>query len=815
MWNAKVQGTDTISSKGGLYTENYQSSYSCGAAGTVTATGATVGDLQGAGKVTATDATLGYIDGFSSSTVEKITRVGSNLLSGYDDRYYVDPASGLVSINSSYSESDNAVGNATLTKTTAGNLYGVATVKLTEGSVEGAEAYNSKYITSNVSSATASNAVTSDTRGTVGTFTATSAGVAGSILGYSTVTLDHTKVGGSVGGWNYEEYRYGSKNVSSSIKQTFDKDGATLLSQNFASASSYAPTVALTLRNGAFVAGNADGIKTLTLTAGTVIGGDVYMADYAMKHTETITRDKKTGLYEQKKQYTSSQGAIGAATITGTSGSMDQLCGNINGAAKVTATDAVIGGLFNYCIVQSDSATRKGTALSSYDSRRMVDPTEYTSTYGYAVNASGNATLTRTSAGRIVNFATVKMTGGEIDGALVDPYGSSLVTTLKGGVYTFSQTVSSGVQGTFTAADAWIGGNVDRFATVTLTNCFLTGIEGAIRGGSSTLTMSGSGATLDAAIADANANVTSTFAAAGTLTATNARMAGYVVSNCATVTLTDCYLDAVVVDGGNTAKTALTLAGTNTIYDDDLDYMIDGFAGVTVKSGITWVAGGLRGTAGDDTVTVSAKSELELKGDMLFGEGTDSLADNGTLRVCGDFDAANLEKLSGSGLLALNDAAAAALRASIDAGTTKLSGKLEIVAAGWESDDVLAVRTKKEELADNTAATALKFDGGDIAGWLSGVEDADAYKFADTEDWISFSNFEGSFFAVELADATRHDDLTVELWKGGAKLQDVAWDDMTDSFDIYGLAAGDYQLRLTTAADTSALSYSFGIPEFA
>ena len=816
MWNAKGQETDTISSKGGIYTETSQHSTVMGAAGTVTATGATTGDLWGAGKVTATDAMLGSICAVSSAFAYKQTLTGS-AVGNYDDEYFISGAA--LSENVSSSISFNAAGNATLTRTTAAKLEGVATVKLTEGSVEGAEAYNSKYVESNVSSATASNAVSSSTLNTVGNFTATSAAVTGDITGYSTVTLDHTKVGGSVGGWNYEEYRYGSNNVSSSLKQTFSKDGATLLTQNFASANSYAPTVALTLKNAAFVAGDAYVIKTLNIGGGATVGGNVYMANYGMKATGTITSDKKTGLYEQKRQYTSSQGAVGNATLTGISGGTDQLCGNISGAAKVTATDAVIGDLTQYCIVQSDSATRKGAALAEYDgSRYITDPVEYTSTYGYAVSASGNATLTRTSAGRIVNFATVKVTGGEIAGALVNPYGSSIATTLKGGVYTFSQTVSSGVQGTFTATDAVINGNVNRFATVNLTNCFLTDADSVIQGGSSIETMNGSGATIDAAIANASANKTSTFAAAGTLTAKATEMGGCVVENYATVNLTDCALNGVTVDDGNTAKTTLTLAGNNYI-DDDIDdpdaYLVAGYANVTVKSGFTIVGGSFLGTVGNDTITVNAKSELAFEGAMDFGTGTDSLTVNGTARIGGDFDAANLEKLSGSGLLALNDISAAALRASIDAGTTKLSGKLEIVAAGFEPDDVLAVRTKKEELADNTAATARKLEGIEMNGWLSGVEDAAAYKFADTEDWFNFAVVGDEAFQVEMTDGTRHEDLAVELWQGGAKVQDIAWNDMTERFDIAGLAAGDYQLKLSVAEETSALSYVFGLKQLA
>ena len=811
MRDGGIKESSSVTGKNGLYTETYQYSSGNGAPGTVTATGATVGDLRAAGKVTATDATIGYIDGYSSFQQEKITRVGSSLFSGYDGRYFVNPASGAISVNSSYTESENAVGNATLTRTTAHNLYGVGTVKLTEGSIASASVRNSKYIYSCVSSATASNAVTSNTWGTVGTFTATSAAVGGSISGYSTVTLDHTIVGGGVGGSEYDGCRFGSMNISSSIKQTFDKDGATLLTQNFASASSYAPAVALTLKNGAFVTGNAGGIKKLDIAAGTVVEGNVYMADYAMKQSAAITGDKKSGLYEQKEQYTSSQGAAGNATIIGTAGSMDDVCGNISGAAKVTATDAVIGDLTNYCNVWSYSFVRKGAELTSYyGSRCISDPTEYTSSLSFAVNASGNATLTRTTAGRIVNYATVKMTDGEIIEAYGGNYASANSTTLKDGEYTFSHTTTSGVLGDFTATGALITGNdnvLNRFAKVTLVGCYLTGADTAIIGGSDTLTMSGSGATLDEAMADANANATSTFAAAGTLTATSSFMADGVVSNYATVTLTDCYFGGVVVDDGNTAKTALTLAGDNYLYGPVVNV-----ANVTVKSGASEIAGYF-GTDGDDVLSVNANTDLVATGSWDFGAGSDKAVVNGTLRLLGDLYNQDQLALSGSGIVATTTAKYADIIYRYytgELGDVTFSGKLELIDAGKLDADALAIRTRKEELADNAVNGARKFTGEDMDGWLSGIEDPDMGRFADTEDWIKFTAADDEFYEVALNDVSRSGDLSVELYRKGVKIRDVEWDDVGECFDVGALEAGvEHQLRLTTAADTSAFSYVF------
>ena len=221
------------------------------------------------------------------------------------------------------------------------------------------------------------------------------------------------------------------------------------------------------------------------------------------------------------------------------------------------------------------------------------------------------------------------------------------------------------------------------------------------------------------------------------------------------------------------------------------------------------------GTDGNDGITVNAKSELDVEAAVIFGDGVDSLTVNGTFRAGGWFDAGSLEKLSGSGLLALNDTSAEYVLDEIAAGNIKKSGKLEIVAAGSSPDDVLAVRTKKEELADNTVKGARKFAGGELAGWLCGIEDADRGMFADTEDWISFTNVDGNTYEVELTNAGRHDQITVEIWKDGVSAG-VDWNDVTERFTLAGLEAGAaYQLRLTTNAVTNGLSYFFSGKELA
>ena len=306
--------------------------------------------------------------------------------------------------------------------------------------------------------------------------------------------------------------------------------------------------------------------------------------------------------------------------------------------------------------------------------------------------------------------------------------------------------------------------------------------------------------------------VTKTASVAGQFTATRSTL-GTIV-NYASVTLTDCttqVIDVTSVDVPRTGRMTLTLNGSNTINGTGA-FSIRNVAELTVKSGKTTINTTLGAGSADCVITVNAKAELVAKGMSYFGSGVDTLNVNGTLRLCGSFNTANLDKLSGSGLLALTTEKCKSVLDAIEMGNIKKSGKLEIVAAGTMAGDVLAIRTKKEELADNTAKTARKYDSGTMNGWLSAEEAPEVGKFADTDDWVSFK-YAGGDYKVTLTDNTRYADLTIELWRDGGYGYDLAWNGSTKSFNLTGLIAGtDYQLHFAIKNGKKAMSYALTSP---
>jgi len=143
-------------------------------------------------------------------------------------------------------------------------------------------------------------------------------------------------------------------------------------------------------------------------------------------------------------------------------------------------------------------------------------------------------------------------------------------------------------------------------------------------------------------------------------------------------------------------------------------------------------------------------------------------------------------------------------------GDVTFSGGIELINAGANEDLLYAIRTKKEELADNTAKGAVKFADADIVGWLSGEEDADLGKFADTADWIKFKYDDDCNYSVALMDNNRHTDMQVELWKGGTLIQNVDWNGYGFEIDDDDLKNGaEYQLAIKMVDDSSALRYTF------
>ena len=199
-----------------------------------------------------------------------------------------------------------------------------------------------------------------------------------------------------------------------------------------------------------------------------------------------------------------------------------------------------------------------------------------------------------------------------------------------------------------------------------------------------------------------------------------------------------------------------------------------------------------------------------------FGDGSDKAVINGTMRLPGNLD--NIGKLhfSGSGIVAMTATDYATVKSDPALGLpgdVSFSGQVALVNAGAKESTVCAIRTRKEEPADNTAAKARRSSGEtDMGGWLSGTEDEAQGKFADTEDWIRYDNFDSLTYGVSPDTISRHDDVTVEVWKNGTRIQNVAWNGYTKRFTVDNSAFADgaeYLLHLKIAEGTEAPAYTF------
>lgn len=775
---------------------------SCTAGATVTLSGAVAGAVEGAKTLKVTGGGITFADGLNNKAAEVFSSSTSAYLSSAN--------------HSSWAAGDfTAVSGANVEEF----VQGYQNVTMTGGGFDDGWLYGGKDISDSKRSYTkysGAGAVKSSldfyssSIELVGKATLTNVTGVGSVEGFATVTLDGTNVAENVNGY--------TKPVTSKyeLKQEFSSDGK-LAKQNLTVTSNTGATMTATLKNGAKVAGVINAVKTLNLSAGCEVDGEARMLESKYSRSNNITSNAKH-YYEENYKLERSTNAVG--TVTAATGAA--VSGGILGANKVTATDATLGDLTASSGKSVNSYKAQGTVLTSSGDEWFVDSAAATlfSSTGSAVHtAVGQATLNGNSiAGAIRNFATVKLEKGvTVTAAYAGKSNDVWSYDYKNGSLAYKRTSSFDVQGTLTASKAFFTGDntvIQRFATVTLNGCFMIGSGTRIYGGKGERVTTGSaeGATFGEAKAALTSNWTDTFAAAGKLTATNSYLGA--IENYATVTLTNCTTGALTVASSSTVKATLTLAGDNFIDDNVPLYAVEGFATINVKNGTTTVGKGLTGTAGNDSITVNAKSEFAVKQAVLFGDGTDSLTVNGAFRAGGWFEADALEKLSGSGLLALTDTSCEFVLDEIAAGNIKKSGNLEIVAAGNLFEDVMSVRTRKEELADNTAAGARKYEGIEMAGWLCGIEDEEGH-YADTEDWISFTNFDGEHYVVGMADADRHTQINVEVWQDGVVVQNVAWDDMTERFMIDNSAfqsGTEYQLRITTDAVTNGFSYFFGVP---
>lgn len=791
--------------KKGQATTISTSSYLHSATGTLTANGLFVtGDIVGAAKVTASVLWAGDIDGTTTSTYYKAT-------------YGIGNSGAITQITGSSSFIQSATGAATLTSgAVVGDLLGFGNVTAKEGVVIGnANGWTDKEVRSFSLTSNGGYASTTANHDVGNSFSAKNAHVSGGIFGYKSIVLEGymTTVDAGIDAEQHKDSLVLSNTAVS----------GSVVGQNLTREHSNSIMGEITLKNAAQVKGGAYGIRVANLTSGGIVG-EVAMSGWSEKETNKLTSNTKTKLFEQNWQVSSGV-AGGALTLNkGAYISTDagNALGGVYGAANVTVTDGDIEGDVYGCGKEnySSSIVAKGTKIDSVsvltedtvniDSESAV---EWTEKYLHNNSAAGTFKLTGGFVdGAIENFATVQLRG-EADytsvgrakgGAVVDSFSH----VYKDGSDIYNSSYRKDVLGTLTATNVtFTDGSVlaEGFATVTLTGC--TGLGGSIWGGNEEEMRRGVGEGANFAVASraatGSAGLNGKYTAAGLVTLLSTELNGGSIINCATVTLGDCSVGNIDVYYSGPAT--LTLNGSNNVGD------INGVTSLTVRNGVT-NAGNCTGTAGNDNFTVNAGAALNLES-CDFGSGSDKAVVNGLARLFGEF--ANTDQLafSGNGNVAVTERNYITIQRAIASGTlgdVTFSGGIELINAGANEDLLYAIRTKKEELADNTAKGAVKFAGGDLDGWLSGEEDADLGKFADTADWIKFKYDDDCDYSVALMDNYRHNDVQVEIWKG-SQLVDVAeWDNGVFEIDNDDLKNGvEYQLAIKMTNDSSALRYTF------
>ena len=766
----------------------YSSSVFAGV-GTVTlAADAMVGNITGAAKVTATSATLGDL---SYNSLCEETKSSSYDSAGSATTWY------------NYNMTSNMAATATLTSTYAGTLVGYGNAKLTACIINGAYAGSEKNSSYEMSSTQVYSSSGNDAYAPVGAFTAQGGTVNGVVDG--SVSLDGTYVDGNIGA--------SSLKIIENLKITYTSDGAQRIGQSYTREYTDSPTATLTLKNNAGTYYNVSGFKTVNLATNAWIDSAVCMSSYGEKEISNITSNAKTNLFEWNYQSSCGYGAPGTFTATGDS-VIDKM---IYGAAKVTLTDAdAYSDVACDNTFESSSIVAKGEQLTAEAAGSPVGldskyATEWNERDIYGYFASGTFTLTRGMAQKVSGFATVKLTSASIESAIADNSKRTVTHTFKNGCDLMTEVYSSGVAGTLTATDTnfAIGGvAISGYATVNLTRCvgygqIYGGIEESFGSGT------GNAAYFSAAKGLAEADFTSTtvYKNGGKLTAVDTTTGD--ICHFSTVDLKNCFAGDIYAQ--DTDKSTVTFSGDN--YLGSLYYCTT----VTVKNGETEVNKCI-GTDGSDSVTVNAGTTLTIGGDWNFAGGDDKATINGVVHLLGTLGNSDKLALTGSGIIAVTNANFNKITydwAFGNLGDLTGNGIFMFVNAGTTEGAVRAIRTQKEELADNTAKGARKLEGDDMDGWLSGEESLASGKFADTVDWIKFKYEAGADWYADLEVNGRNGDLTVELYKGGTMIQDVAWNNYSKKFDIdeTALTAGtEYQLKLALredAANKTALAYGF------
>ena len=476
------------------------------------------------------------------------------------------------------------------------------------------------------------------------------------------------------------------------LKVATNKDGRVSATYETSDAYSRGGSVTVTGKGGAVAVGNLTNYNTVTLdkaNAKDIRNSTAQKLNRKYSKTFASVED-----YGQVESFDMAFGDVNNAVLLAAltqysaSGSVtlknDATAGNISGYNKVTAKakdgDSLqIGAISAFVGKVEDQDVNAGSYKEqiSYNTKKNVKTVTET------VAPAASVTLDDyVVGGNVEGYKTVTLTEADVNGSIVrgDSYTSKTVTNYKedGTVASESTSVTYKRDGSVKAKDAVISGNIEDYSSVTLTEAVVTG------------------------------DITQSFV-------------------------------AKVVDGKETIK----LVGTVTLTESKVAGTIENYSAVNAKSSVIGSISNVAkvafnsgdnelasytGTSDNDSMTVAKKAVLEL-GTANFAEGNDKLTVSGTLILTGsDFKLGDNVTLAGKGEIAMTSSVYEAIGSAIG---DNFAGK--VLDLGATTD---GFRGTAYELADNTANKAVKLDDDELyTGWLGDVADC-----SDTIDYIKFTD---------------------------------------------------------------------------
>ena len=590
------------------------------------------------------------------------------------------------------------------------------------------------------------NSQTKTTRTASGKLTADSFAEITDIEYFDTVLLDNAKANRITGG------KYSDQNKT---KYT-QKNG--YLQKTITQSGNWSATGKLTLKNVAEVQ-NISNFKTLLLTNATANSIEGGSGKYSYKEKSTYKQEKITRTVTLKDTFASTGSLTGKGSILT----------DVYGILTVKLTDSKVNGTVQNADssnVLNGSQTQKLTVSTAKDG-------SITGKYQVVTTFKRNGSFTATAQNDKMIVADIKFYNTvKLDGAVAGDI-TNLLQTKADEIYqqTWENAAECGVaddlalnidltkavllnarydysaSGTATLKNNASAVNIADYKTVNVSDSAVTG----------DITLGNCGTIKSKIKVDSaggkTETVTSTYKRSGSVKLVDSRVGGNVSG-----------YNKVVLDGstvaGNISQSSIVkevkqkingvddvnnsfvtekLSGSVTLKNNSSAGDITNYASVTLNgiaknlanvNKVTVTKGyseinQFTGTTGNDTVTLNKGSVLAVKEGMVFGAGNkDTLKINGTLVLYSE-NITGLEKISGSGEIAVTDDVAGKLDLNFE-NLLKLGSTVE----NFKGKDI--------EHADNTVKNAIVWDGAEeFNGWLGKAVDCE-----DTVDFIKFTTKE-------------------------------------------------------------------------